>query len=75
MITIDIEETGKNIEALRKKANISVKEMAKVFGFASGYPIYKWQHGESLPTLDNLVILADLLNVKLDDLIVIKRAA
>ena len=35
--------------------------------------IYKWQNGESLPTLDNLVILAEMLGVSIDEVIVTKR--
>lgn len=30
----------------------------------------QWQNGQAMPTLDNLIILADLWDVKMDDLIV-----
>ena len=32
--------------------------------------IYKWQHGECLPTVDNLLALARLLRVSMEDLLV-----
>lgn len=32
--------------------------------------IYKWQQGLALPTIDNLVALAALLGVTIDDIIV-----
>ena len=36
------------------------------------YPqaIYKWQHGECLPSVDNLLALARVLRVPMEDLLV-----
>ena len=31
----------------------------------------KWQHGTAVPTIDNLVVLAALLQVKIDDILVV----
>ena len=33
--------------------------------------IYKWQHGTAMPTIDNLVVLAAVLDVPMDEIIVI----
>jgi len=41
-----------------------------VFGFNSPQAIYKWQNGTALPTVDNLIVLAALLNVRIDDILV-----
>ena len=71
---IDMAATGQNITRLRKTAGISVKQMQDVFGFGTPQAIYKWQRGTSLPTVDNLVMLAGLFGVQIDDiLIVIKK--
>lgn len=67
---IDMVKTGQNIVALRKKAGLSVKDLQDAFGFSTPQAIYKWQQGLTLPTIDNLVILAVLLGVKIDDIIV-----
>lgn len=32
---------------------------------------YKWQHGTALPTIDNMVVLAAVFGVKVDDILVI----
>lgn len=69
--TIDMLATGKNITDLRKKAGLSVKDIQDIFGFATPQAIYKWQHGTAIPTIDNLIILACVLNVTIDDLIVV----
>lgn len=68
---IDMAKTGQNIVILRKKAGLSVKDLQEVFGFGTPQAIYKWQKGLALPTIDNLVVLAALLNVKVDDILVV----
>ena len=35
--------------------------------------VYKWQRGESMPTLDNIVELASVLEVDLEDLVQTKE--
>lgn len=72
MPTIDMVATGKNIERLRKVAGLSVRDLQDVFGFATPQAIYKWQHGTAMPTIDNLVVLAALLQVKIDDILVVQ---
>lgn len=67
---IDMAKTGQNIVVLRKQAGLSVKDLQDVFGFATPQAIYKWQQGLALPTIDNLVVLAALLGVSIDDIIV-----
>ncbi len=71
MPTIDMVATGNTIKNLIKENGMTVKEVAKIFGFASAYPVYKWQNGENLPALENLVVLAKMLNVTMDDLVVV----
>ena len=67
---IDMVRTGQNINRLRKAAGISVRELQDIFGFGTPQAIYKWQHGTALPTIDNLVVLAAVLGVKVDDVLV-----
>ena len=67
---IDMIRTGQNISRLRKQAGLSVKDLQDVFGFATPQVIYKWQQGTALPTIDNLVALAAVLQVSIDDILV-----
>lgn len=71
MPTIDMVETGINIMRLRESAGLSVKELAEIFGFATPQAVYKWQHGTAMPTIDNLVVLAAVFNVTVDQIIVV----
>jgi len=66
---IDMVKTGQNIADLRTKAGLSVKDLQDIFGFATPQAIYKWQHGTALPTMDNMVVLAAVFNVKIDDVL------
>ena len=70
---INAAATGRNIEALRKKRGLTVRDLQDVLGFATPQAIYKWQHGETIPSVDNLIILADVLGVSMDEIIVWKR--
>lgn len=70
MPMIDMAKTGRRIVDLRKTAGMSVKDLQDIFGFATPNAIYKWQNGIAMPTLDNLVILAEVFGVRLDDIIV-----
>jgi len=70
---IDMEATGKRINSLRIKQGMSVADIQRHFGFYTPQPVYKWLNGKSLPTVDNLVILADLLKCKVDDILVVIR--
>lgn len=74
MITIpaiDMVATGKNIIRLRKEAGLTVKDLQRIFGFATPQAIYKWQHGAAMPSIDNLVVLAALFGVHIDDIIAV----
>ena len=56
---------------LRKAAGLSVREMQNIFGFTTPQAIYKWQHGTAMPTIDNLVVLAAVLDVTFDEILVV----
>jgi len=71
--TIDVVKTGQNIVNLRKQAGLSVKELQMMFGFATPQAIYKWQQGTTMPTIDNLVVLAAIFKVHLEDILVLKE--
>ncbi len=69
---ISLEQTGKNIVRLRRAAGLSVRDLQDYFGFEYPQAIYKWQHGECLPTVDNLLALARLLRVSIEELLVLE---
>lgn len=72
---VDMKATGKRIDDLRAKRGLSKVDVQHRFGFNNPTAIYRWIRGECLPSLDNLVILADLFNCKIDDILIIKKEA
>lgn len=72
MPVIDTKETGQNILHLRRMRNLSVKDLQEIFGFETPQAIYKWQHGTALPSIDNLVVLAAVFQVGIDDILITK---
>ena len=73
MPIIDMQRTGENIKHLRKQNNLTVRELQDIMGFETPNTIYKWQHGDTLPTVDNLVVLAAIFKVKVDDILIIEK--
>lgn len=71
---IDMIRTGQRITQLRTDAGLSVKDLQRIFGFATPQAIYKWQQGAAMPTIDNLVVLSVVFGVSLDDIIVLENA-
>ena len=66
---INMAATGANITALRKKNKVTVKDIEETLGVTKT-AVCKWQRGETLPTIDNLVGLAAMLNVTLNEIVV-----
>ena len=72
---IDMTATGRNITRLRVNAGITVRDLQDIFGFNTPQAIYKWQRGTALPTVDNLVVLAAVFGVRIDDILVFQGDA
>ena len=63
--------TGQNINRLRIASGLTVKDMQMVLGFATPQAIYKWIHGTCMPTIDNLIILAAMFDVTMDEIVIV----
>lgn len=68
---IDLIETGKNIKKLRKQKNLSKTELSKLM-FVHRTSITNWESGRKCPGIDNLIGLATLFGVTIEELIAIK---
>ena len=72
---VDLRATGQNITRFRQAAGYSVRDLQAVFGFGTPQAIYKWQRGETMPTIDNLVVLAAVFQVRIDEIIAVKETS
>ncbi len=66
---LDTKKTGERIKELRKKHHLKVEEVARFMGFESEQAVYKWQRGDSLPTVDNLYALSVLFGTSVDEIL------
>lgn len=66
---IDKEATGKQIKRIMDYREITVKQVQEALGLSCVQGIYHWLNGISLPSLDNLYALSELLQVSMDSLV------
>lgn len=69
---IDLVKTGRNIERLLDKRGLTAKDVQQRLGFAERRPVYFWMQGKNLPSIDNLFMLAEMLQVSIDDVLIPK---
>lgn len=70
-LSIQQQETGRQIKRLIQEHGYTVKDVQGAMGFENPQAIYKWIAGKSLPSLDNFVILSRLLHTSIEDILVI----
>lgn len=61
-------EMANKLLKLRKQHNLSQEELAEKLGI-SRQAVSKWERAETSPDTDNLILLARLYNVSLDELL------
>ena len=69
---VDMKQTGQKIVSLRIQRGISVRDLQTMLGFSTPQSIYKWQRGETLPTIENLAALACILGVTIDAIVAVE---
>jgi len=68
-IAIDKVRTGQQIRLLMEKRGVTVRDVKNALSLACVQSVYHWLDGQSMPTLDNLYALSDLLKVPMDTLV------
>lgn len=66
---IDKEATGRRIKRIMDYRGITVKQIQEALGLSCVQGVYHWLNGISLPSLDNLYALSELLQISMDSLI------
>ena len=65
---IDMKKTGKNIQKLREEHGLTVNDVRRYINLDNPQAIYQWQKGLSLPSVDHLLALSMLFEVKMEDI-------
>ena len=71
MPTLNMAATGANIKALIRNKGLKVADVQERCGFHTPQAIFKWMRGDAMPSIDNMVILAHLLDVTIDKIIIL----
>lgn len=58
---------GKNLSELRKKRGLTQAELAEQLNY-SDKAISKWEHGDAMPSIENLIVICKFYNITLDQL-------
>lgn len=67
---IDMKKTGMRINQCIVSCGLSIRDVAQHLGFSSSRSVYKWLSGQTLPSLESLVLLSDLFGISMDELII-----
>ena len=67
---LDLEATGTKIKTLMKQRGITPRRLQILLDFPYVQTVYNWYAGKNMPTIDNLVVLAQVLGVTMDDIVV-----
>lgn len=65
---LDCVKIGKKIHDLRIKQNFNQEELANVL-YVSRQAISKWEIGETMPSIDNVVELSKIFNISVEELL------
>ncbi|MCR4618762.1 MAG: helix-turn-helix domain-containing protein [Lachnospiraceae bacterium] len=72
MITIDTEKTGKRIQQMCREKGLTVSFIQRELCFKSPQAVYRWFSCKTIPSIDSLVLLANLLDCHIEDLLAYK---
>lgn len=70
-LKVDKTATGLNIYYLLESSNLTREEIAEFLELNSPRVIYDWMNGTKLPSVENLLNLAKLFNVHIEDILAI----
>lgn len=71
----NMKATGERIKSLMHQHGLTPKMIARVMGFEHEVAVYNWLKGKSLPKIDNLVILSDLLETPMEKIVVVDHVS
>ncbi len=67
---LDLKATGAKIKTIMRDKGFSARKLQLIMDFPYVQTIYNWFAGKNMPTIDNLVVLAQVLGVTMDELII-----
>ena len=72
VLELDTVATGIRIKTLMEERGISIRDVSDYMN-VSFQAVYRWQKGETLPTISNMYVLGQLLKTDVNDMLVAKE--
>ena len=73
--SLDAILSGQKIHSRIRQSGHSKSEIQEMLGLECPQSIYRWLKGQSMPSIDNLYMLSQILEVHMEDLLVSMDAA
>ena len=68
---IQQEATGKHMHQLFQQNGYTVKDVQIACGLGSSQAVYKWLSGQSLPSIECLLVLSRILHASIEEILVV----
>lgn len=68
--SLDAILSGQKIHGRILQSGYSIKEIQNMLGLECPQSVYRWLKGRSMPSIDNLYMLSQILDVHMEDLLV-----
>ena len=66
---LDLKATGIKIKTIMRQKGISPRQLQAFMDFPYVQTVYNWFSGKNMPTIDNLIVLSQILDVPMDSLV------
>lgn len=70
---IDRKATGGRLKRLLQERGMKVADLQRFLGLENHQPVYKWLNGKSLPSLEHLCRIAEVLETSVEDILVYRK--
>lgn len=70
---IDRKATGGRLKKLLQERDMKAADLKRLLGLENHQPVYKWLNGKSLPSLEHLCRIAEILETSVEDILVYRK--
>lgn len=68
-LTVNMKLSGKKLHIAIRKSGYSIRELQEMLDLSCPNPIYRWIHGQVLPSTVNLYRLSCILQIPMENLL------
>ena len=65
--------TGGRLKRLLQERDMKAADLQRLLGLENHQPVYKWLNGKTLPSLEHLCRIAEVLETSVEDILVYRK--